>query len=206
AADLDAVAEHLDIAGLAEYAMVELVAALGHPFEQLDGAVDRDVFLVAGDQKRDRALRLATVRRQIFQHRGDAAGDAALHVHGAAAIEQAVLDLARERAMAPRRLIAGGHYVGVPGKADMRRGRADPGIEVVDVGGAGLAEGDAMDLEAGRFQDIFEDSERAGIGRGDRGAAQQFAGNGKRIIHGPRLTWAPGDGPALCGTNCSSLA
>ena len=33
AADLDAVAEHFDIAGLAEHAMVEFLAALGAPFQ-----------------------------------------------------------------------------------------------------------------------------------------------------------------------------
>src|SRR6202042_3294465 len=132
-------------------------------------------------------------------------GDAAFHVDGAAAVEQAVLDVARERAMAPGSLVAGGHHVGMPGKADMRSLVADPGIEVVDVGGAGLAEADTMDLEAGGLQDGFEHAERAGVGRGDRAAAQQFAGDGERVIHGPRLTWAPGDGPALCGTNSSSL-
>ena len=56
AADLDAVAERLDIGGLAEHAMVEFLAARRRPLQQLDGAVDGDVFLVAGDQERDRAL------------------------------------------------------------------------------------------------------------------------------------------------------
>ena len=62
---------------------------------------------------------------------------------------------------------------------------ADAGIEIVDIGGAGLAEGDAMHLEAGGFQDIFEHAERAGIGRGYRGAAQQVAGDGEGISHAP---------------------
>ena len=56
---------------------------------------------------------------------------------------------------------------------------ADAGVEIVDIGGAGLAEGDAMHLEAGGFQNGFEHAERAGIGRGYRGAAQQVAGDGK---------------------------
>src|SRR5664279_5297729 len=103
AADLDAIPQHLDIAGLAEHAVVEFLAARRYPLQQFYGAVDGDVFLVAGDQERDRAVavfaRLAAVIGKILQHRGDAAGDAALHVDGAAAKEIAVLDVARERAM-----------------------------------------------------------------------------------------------------------
>ena len=37
--------------------MVEFLAARGRPFQQLGAAVDRDAFLVAGDEERDRALR-----------------------------------------------------------------------------------------------------------------------------------------------------
>ena len=92
----------------------------------------------------------------MVEHGGHAAGDAAFHVDGAASIEKAVLHLARERAVGPCGLIARRHHVGMAGKADVRRRGADAGIEVVDVGGAGFAEGDAMDLEAGRFQDVLE--------------------------------------------------
>ena len=42
-----------------------------------------------------------------------------------------------------------------------------------------------MHLEAGVFQDIFEHAERAGIGRGYRGAAEEVAGNGKGVSHAP---------------------
>ena len=55
-AGLDGVAEHLDVARLAKNAMVEFFAARGRPLQQLDRAVDRDAFLVAGDQERDRAF------------------------------------------------------------------------------------------------------------------------------------------------------
>ena len=65
---------------------------------------------------------------------------------------------------------------------------ADPGIEIVDIGGAGFAEGDAMHLEAGSFQDVFENSQRAGVGRGDGRAPHEVAGNGNGVIHVPRLT------------------
>ena len=60
-ADLDGIAELFLIARLAENAVVEFFAALGRPFQQLRRAVDRDAFLVAGDQERDRALWLAAM-------------------------------------------------------------------------------------------------------------------------------------------------
>ena len=87
--------------------------------------------------------------------------------------------------MRPGALVARRHHVGMAGKGDVRGTVADAGIEIVDIGGAGFAEGDAMHLEAGVFQDIFEDAERAGIGRGYRRAAEEIAGNGKGIIHAP---------------------
>ena len=65
---------------------------------------------------------------------------------------------------------------------------ADAGIEIVDVGGAGLAEGDAMHLEAGGLQEAFENAERAGIGGGDGRAADEVAGDGNGIIHAPLNT------------------
>ena len=188
--------------------MVEFLAARRRPLQQLDGAVDGDVFLVAGDQERDRAFWLAAIGGEIIQHRGDAAGDAALHVDGAAAVQKAVLDVAGERAVGPGALVARRHHVGMAGKGDVRRASADAGIEIVDIGGAGLAEGDAMHLEAGGFQDVFEHAERAGVCRGYRGAAQQVAGDGERgegISHALRLTYQTGGGPALCGTISISL-
>ena len=42
-----------------------------------------------------------------------------------------------------------------------------------------------MDLEAGVLQETFEDAERTGIGRGDRRAADEVAGNGNGVIHTP---------------------
>ena len=94
AADLDAIAQHLDIRGLAEHAMIEFLAARGDPLQQFDGAVDGDVFLVAGDQERDRAFRASTPRGKIVERRGELAGNRALHVDGAAAEQHAICDVA----------------------------------------------------------------------------------------------------------------
>src|SRR5258708_37287845 len=188
AADLDAIPQYLDVAGLAEHAVVEFLAARRGPLQQFYGAVDGNVFLVTGDQERDRALAifaaLAAMGGEIVEHRRDAAGNPALHVDGAAPVQKAILYVARKRAMGPCALVARRHHVGMPGKGDVGSTVADTGIEVVDIGGAGFAEGDAMHLEAGTFQDIFEHAERAGIGRGYRWAADEIAGNGEGISHG----------------------
>jgi hypothetical protein len=60
-AHLDGIAHRLLIARLAQDAVIEFLAALGGPFQQLGRAIDRDAFFVAGNQKRDRALRLAAI-------------------------------------------------------------------------------------------------------------------------------------------------
>src|SRR5262249_61578044 len=113
ASGLDRVTNDLEIARFAEDAMIEALAAVSRPFEKLDRAVDRNALLIAGDEQRDRAFRLAAVRFQIVKRGGDKAGNAALHIDGAAAI-QAVLDkLPRQKRMRPPPL---------PTKPDDRRG------------------------------------------------------------------------------------
>src|SRR5882724_12471024 len=137
--------------------MVELLATRRRPLQQLDGAIDGEVFLVAGDQERDRTFAVfsgfAAMIGEILQHRRDTTGDAALHVDSTAAIEEAVLDVAGKRAVAPCAFIAWWHHVGMAGESDVRARASDPRIEIVDIGGAGFAEGDAMHLEAGAFED-----------------------------------------------------
>ena len=64
-ADLDHVAEGVRVGRLAEDAMVEAFAARLRPGEQLDGAVDRRTFLVAGDQEADRAGRNPACPREM---------------------------------------------------------------------------------------------------------------------------------------------
>ena len=63
-ADLDRSPIASPVARLAQDAMVECLAARGRPCQQLDGAVDGDALLVAGDQERDRAFGLAAMRRR----------------------------------------------------------------------------------------------------------------------------------------------
>src|ERR1043166_863600 len=87
-ADLDAVAKLLDIARLAQHAMIEFFAARRRPLQQLYGAVDGVAFLIPGDQERDRALRRAAIGSEIVERGSYAAGNAALHVDRAAAVER----------------------------------------------------------------------------------------------------------------------
>ena len=124
AADLDGVAEFVDVARLAEQAMVEFLAALGSPFQQLRRAVDGDALFVAGDEEGDRPLRPAAIGGEMVEHRGDHAGDAAFHVDGAAAIQHAAGEVAGKRRMRPRACLARRHHVGVAG--EQRFGAALP--------------------------------------------------------------------------------
>ena len=123
-ADLDGVAELFLVARLAQNAVVEFLAALGRPLQQLGRAVDRDAFLVAGDQERDRALWLAVMVAEMIEHGGQRAGDAALHVDRAAAVKLAVGHLAGERRMRPGLSSPGGTTSVWP--ANIRCGAAVP--------------------------------------------------------------------------------
>ena len=185
-ADLDRVADRRRIARLAEDAVVEVFAALGRPFEQLHRAVDRDAFLVAGDQERDRALRLAAVGREIIEAAAIAQATRALHVDRAAAIERVADDLAGERRMRPFRFVARRHHVGVAGEDEVRARGADAGVEILDRRGAGLLEGDAVDGEAGAPQRRLDQAERTAFRRRDRAAAQEVAGKQHRVRRGIR--------------------
>ena len=66
-------------------------------------------------------LGLPPLRGEIIERGGDEAGDAALHVDRAAAVEHAVGDVAGKRRVRPFRLVAGRHHVGMPGEHEMRR-------------------------------------------------------------------------------------
>src|SRR5262245_32598930 len=163
--------------------MVECLAALGRPLQQLHGAVHGDAFLVAGDQERDGALRRPTVRSEVIERGSERAGDRALHIYRAAAVERAAYDLAGERRVAPFRLVARRNHVGVPGEDEVRARAADTGIEVFHRRRAGLGESDAMDLESRALQHALDQGERAAFGGCYRGAAQEIAGECDRV-HG----------------------
>ncbi len=124
-------------------------------------------------------LRLAATGFEMIEHGGDRAGDAALHVDGAAAIEQTVGGVAVERRLRPRASSPAGTTSVWPAKVEVRCAGADARVEILDVGGARFAERDAMRGEAPGFQHIA----RAGQGRRLRAgvterAADEVAGEG----------------------------
>ena len=166
--------------------MIEDLAARGRPFEQLHRAVDRDALLVAGDEEGDRALRLAAVRGEIVEARRHRAGDGALHVDGAAAVERVAHDLAGERRMRPFRFLARRHHVGVAGEHEMRALGADAGVEVFHRRRAGFLERDAVDREARVPQQRLDQAQCTAFRRRDRWAAQEVTGKQDRVRHGIR--------------------
>ena len=108
--------------------MVEAFAPGERPVEELDRAVDRRAFLVAGDEEADRALKRPPGDEP--QGGGDRGGDAALHVAGAAAPELAVGDLGGERIEPPSRGVAGRDDVGVAGEHEIGPPVSEPRVEV----------------------------------------------------------------------------
>ena len=171
---------------LAEDAVVEFFAALGGPLQELDGAVDGDAFLVAGDQERDRALGRAA--GEMIERGRDRAGDGALHVDRAAAVERVADDLAGKRRARPGGLVAGRNDVGVAGEHQMRRAGADAGVEIVHRRSAGLGKGDAVDGETCARQHAFQQRKRAALGRRHRRAAHEIAGERDGVgCHRPPL-------------------
>ena len=125
--------------------MVETLALRERPIDQLGGSVDRRTFLVAGDEKADRALERLVDEDERGGERG---GDPALHVAGAAAPELIVGDRAREGIEAPGLGIARRHDVGMAGEDEIGPLRPEAGVEIVDARQAGRLEGDDLGGEA----------------------------------------------------------
>jgi hypothetical protein len=152
--------------------VIELFTPFGGPFEKLHRAVDGDAFFVAGDEKRDRALRLSAGRAEMVEDRRSRASDAALHVDGATAIKHAIDHFAGKRRMVPCRIIAGRDHIGVASKDEMRRTRTDPGIKILDRYRARLGERDAMHGKTGALEHAFEIGKCAAFRGRHRRAAQ----------------------------------
>src|SRR6185295_6406739 len=129
--DLDRFAEAFRIGWLANQAMIwPLVSLLLHPLQHFARAIDGNTFLVAGNEQADRAVDLSSPRLGIIRCGSNKAGNGALHIGGAPAVEAAVGNLCGERRMGPQLLIARRHDIGMPGKAEMRRPVADAGEEI----------------------------------------------------------------------------
>ena len=132
-ADLDHVAESLRIGRLADDAMVEFFAAARPASQHLDGAVDGGAFLVAGDEKADRALFGAPC---LAIQAKAAAAKAAMPPFMSAAPRPKISPSMISPAKGSTR-----HWAGSPGgttsvwPAKSRNGAvvADAGVEIVDI-------------------------------------------------------------------------
>ena len=91
-ANLDRVAEHFGARRLADDAMIETLALVISPAQEFFGAIDRRAFLVAGDEKPDRALGQSSSRDKGAGGGGEG-GNAAFHVSGAASPHRALCHL-----------------------------------------------------------------------------------------------------------------
>src|SRR5438067_1995848 len=98
-ADLDGIAKARGARRLADETMIEPDAALGRPAQQLDGAVDRDAFLISGDEEGNRAARPTGCVADVIQRSSREAGDGTFHVDCAASEQLAIGNFARERRM-----------------------------------------------------------------------------------------------------------
>jgi hypothetical protein len=173
---LDDIAEPGVRGRFAHQTIVDMLAARREPIDHLDGAVDRRAFFVGGDQQADRALMVGMLPDKILD-RGDERRQRALHVGGAAPVQQSVAHLRRERVARPLPARAGRHHVGVAGERQQRLDGAAPRPEVVD-----LAEAQALDLEPERFEARDHQFLTALVLRRDRWPGDQLLGEFQGFI------------------------
>ncbi len=164
AANLGHFAQGSRVCWLTNNAMVNGLALIGNCLQHLLGAVDGRAFLVAGDQETDGTIEITVARRQELGCGIGEAGDCGFHVDRSPAIEGAVLHLRAERVSDPGVFVAHRHHVGVAGETEVWAAVAQPGIEVLHVRGAVIAEGDQLTVEADPFQRRLQDILRAAVG------------------------------------------
>ncbi len=150
--DLYRIAKTVDRSRLADQDHVRADLPLVQPVDDPGRAISRVAFFIAGDQERQGAVRLFD-----FANRGDEGGDGALHVVGAAADQDSVLDERFERVAAP--VFAGRNHVEVPRESQVRRAFPANRDHVLGRPVRRLAHRPAMDGEAEALQLAREDIE-----------------------------------------------
>ena len=103
--------------------------------------------LVAGDEEPDGAVERPSPLGDESERRREHAGDTALHIDRAAAVEHAVRYRAVERPVPPRFDRAGRDNVGMAREKEIGAACPDARVEIVDVGRSGLREARALDSE-----------------------------------------------------------
>ncbi len=134
-------------------------------------------FFIAGEQKTD-AAGMVRMSGDKGLDRGDHGGERALHVRGAAPVEDAILNVWHEGRMAPSVFRTGRHHIRMTGEAEQRTLVAAHRPEIAD-----LAKWQRREREPGGRQARAQQIEAAGVGGGDRGAADQVAGERQRGRH-----------------------
>ena len=137
---------------LADDAGIEHLAVRLQPVEHLARAVDRHAFLVAGDEEADRAAEIAAALGEKARRGRGEAGDRALHVGRAAAVEPAVADRAGEGIDRPGLRLPGGTTSVWPAKQKLRPLVPSLRIEIEHRIAAGLGELDGVTGEAQAFE------------------------------------------------------
>src|SRR3989344_2528591 len=112
---LDHVTRFFDGGGFSHDAVIELFTTRLELLDHDLGAVHRGAFLVAGQKKSQRDLRIGRGGQELF-HRHDKGGDGSFHIAGTTAIELAVLVGRHKRVAAPLCQRACGYDIGVAGK------------------------------------------------------------------------------------------
>ncbi len=95
------------------------------------------------------------------RRRGREGGDGALHVGGAAPVDEAVGDVGGKGRMRPSIRMAFGHHVGMPRETQMRAARTETGKEVLDIRCICILEDQALADEARLRQAIFQQGQGA---------------------------------------------
>ena len=160
--DLDRVTHAVRIGRLADNGGVKAFALVFRPVEQFRGAVDRRTFLVSGDQQRDRSGQGDAVVLQAGKC-GNETGNAAFHVHRAAAEHLAVFNGGREGRMPPAALVARWYDIGMTGEHQVLAWRAAHGKQVVHIRRARFGEGHGMVFKPQSGQHRTEAMQGSGI-------------------------------------------
>jgi hypothetical protein len=174
---LDRIPQLLATRRLADQGIVDVLAALLEPLDDLGRAVDCRAFLVAGEKKRDRAW-MARVRGDEGLDRRHHGRDRALHIRRAPSVEHPVANDRVEGVGIPEIQRPGRHHVGMSGQTQQWSLGAAPRPEIRD-----LAEGHRLDGEADRRQTLGDEFLTALILGRDRGTADEFTGQFERGRH-----------------------
>jgi hypothetical protein len=138
--------------------------------DHLDGAVDRDALLVAGDQQGDRPKMIGMIGDKRFTG-GYHRGNAGFHVGGAAAEEHAVANFGDKRVAIPFFQRPGRHYVGMTGKCKHRPILAASGPEIRDI-----VEHHGLAFESYRGEPLDQERLATRVIRGNRLPGDQVRG------------------------------